>query len=268
MLERREPSKGYRQMNTTADKPLFRSAQRFLAESLDDAAKDKLDFAIIHAVTATELILKQRLATLNAGLILENIDGKARANRRTVGLGAIPNRLANLGAPLTQAQSKLIAEFAGWRNQIIHNVAVFDPATVRSQLPQLLDFIASFFRTEFGEPLESFLPRRLFNVASRLVADWKTAVSIAQANAVNEGAVLADACPHCGSESVMSLRDDNAVHCHLCKAALYRLDNCDGCGKHTVTSYSLTEGENFCDQCIEDAGDRYIQMQTDIARGK
>jgi len=255
-------------MNTIPTTPLLASAQKFLAESLSNVEKDELGFAIVHAVTAAELVLKQQLAALNPGLILEDIDGRVRANRRTVALRAIPKRLANLDMPLTAQQSQLIAVFADWRNQIIHHVPAFDSQTARSQLPQLLDFIAGFLRTEFDTPLETFLPKPLFKIADRLLSDWNTAVSAAQSRAALEGGALADACPRCGSASVMSLRDDNAVHCHLCSVALHRLDTCDGCGKRTITSFSPSEGENFCDQCIENAGDQYIQMQIDIARGK
>lgn len=255
-------------MTTRPVRPLMASAQEFLAESLGNVRDNKLGFAIVHAVTAAELVLKERLARVNPGLILEDIDGKARAKRRTVSLGALPQRLANLGMPLTVSQAQLITGFAEWRNQIVHHAPAFDPSTARRQLPQLLDFIAAFLRTELSTPLETFLPKPMFNVAHKLLADWQNAVAAAQSTALREGGVVTDACPRCGSTSVMSMRAENAVHCHLCSAALYRLDSCDGCGKRTVTSYALTEGDNFCDQCIEDAGDQYIQMQMDIARGK
>jgi hypothetical protein len=44
----------------------------------------------------------------------------------------------------------------------------------------------------------------------------------------------------------------------------------DGCGRRTVISYEPREGDNFCEECIEAAGDAYIQMQIDIEieRGK
>ena len=255
-------------MTKIPTRPLLSSAQKFLAESLSNVGDQKLGLAIVHAVTATELVLKEQLARVNPGLILEDIDGRARAKRRTVGLRVHPQRLANLGMPLTPLQTQLIADFADWRNEVIHDAPAFDPPTVRRQLPQLLDFIAGFLRTEFSTPLETFLPKSMFKIADQLLGDWKTAVAAAQSSAEREGGILADACPRCGSTSVMNLLADNAVHCHLCGAALYRLDTCDGCGKRTVTSYAPTEGENFCDQCIEDAGDQYIQMQIDIARGK
>jgi hypothetical protein len=131
-----------------------------------------------------------------------------------------------------------------------------------------LEFLAGYLRTELATPIESFLPKPLYAVAHRLLIDWQKAVATAHATATAEGSVLSDTCPRCGGAEVMCLRTDAVVHCHLCEATLYRCESCDGCGRKTLISYELSEGENFCDECIEAAGDRYLQMQSDIARGK
>lgn len=247
---------------------LLPSAQEFLAESLRNFSERKPLFAIVHAVTATELVLKERLRRLNPGLVLRNIDTRTPQNEQTVSLSALPQRLANLGLTLTSRQAQLIRAVAEWRNQIVHHMPSFDARAAQQQLPQLLDFLAGFLRTELGTPLETFLPKALYKVAHRLLTDWEKVVKAAQDSAAQEGSVLSDTCPRCGGASVMCLRADAAVHCHLCGAALYRCDSCDGCGRRTVTSYAPDEGNNFCDECIDEAGDRYIQMQMDIARGK
>jgi ribosomal protein S27E len=248
--------------------PLLASAQEFITESLRNLNGHRLRFAIVHAITATELVLKERLARLNPALIYRNIDTKSPHREQTVSLAALPQRLANLGMPLNSTQAQLIRDIAEWRHQIVHHMASFDAQVARRQLPQLLDFLARFLRTVLGAPLETFLPTDLYEVAQRLLTDWQEAVVAAQANATQEGNVISDICPRCGGAEVMCLRDDAAVHCHLCGAALYRCDSCDGCGRRTVISYAPHEGSNFCDECIEAAGDAYIQMQVDIARGK
>lgn len=255
-------------MTAKPSRELLVSAQEFLVESLENLGNRKLRFAIVHAVTAVELVLKERLARVTPGLILEDIDGKGSQQGRTVSLRALPCRLANLGMPLLPAQVQLIAATAAWRNEIVHHAPSFDPQAARRQLPPLLNFIADFLRTELNAPLETFLPKRLFKVADGLVADWQKAVAAARASASRDGEVLEDACPRCGSAAVMSLHAANAVQCHLCGATYRRLDTCDGCGKRTVASYAAQDGENFCDQCIDAAGERYIDMLIDIARGK
>lgn len=247
---------------------LLASAQEFLVESISNFSDHKPRFAIVHAVTATELVLKERLARLNPALILRSIDTKAPQKEQTVSLSVLPQRLANLGMPLGPRQAQLIAAIAEWRNHIVHHIPSFDARVAQRQLPQLLDFLADFLRTELGTPLETFLPQALHKVALRLLTDWQKAVAAAQASAIQEGGVLPDTCPRCGSVAVMCLRANAAVHCHLCGAALYRCDSCDGCGRRTVISYEPGGWDNFCDNCIDNAGDEYIQMQVDIARGK
>lgn len=255
-------------MNPKSVSPLLASAQEFLAEALRNLGGPKLHFAIVHAVTAAELVLKERVARVHPALVFQNIDSRALQRERTVSLGALPHRLANLGLPLDSPQKQLIRSIAEWRHQIVHHMPSFDARAARQQLPQLLDFLAGYLRSELGTPLETFLPKDLYRVAHDLLSDWQKALAAAQNNATQAGGVLPDICPRCGGAAVLCVRAGAAVHCHLCSAALYRCDTCDGCGRRTVVSYEPCEGENFCDECTEAAGDRYMQMQVDIARGR
>ena len=244
---------------------LLESAHEFVEESLRNFVEGKLRFAIVHAVTATELVLKERLARLNPALVFKDIDTKTPHREQTVSLGALPRRLANLGMPLAPTQAQLIRDIAEWRHQIIHHMPAFDIPTAQRQIPQLLDFLASFLRTELDTPLETFLPKDLYVTAHGLLTDWKKVVSIAQDDAIKEGNVIPDSCPRCGAVQVMCLRPNAAVHCHLCGAGLYHHDRCDACGRRTVSSYGFGETD-ICDNCIEAAGEEHVQMQIDIAR--
>ncbi len=248
--------------------PLLESAHEFLEESLRNFAQGKLRFAIVHAVTATELVLKERLARTNPALVLKNIDTKSPQTEQTVSLGALPRRLANLGMALQPTEAQLIRDITQWRHEIVHHMPRFDESVAKKQLPLLLNFLACFLRIELDTPLESFLSPDLYIQANRLLSDWQNAVGLAQFSATEEGNVLSDACPRCGASRVLCLRADAAVHCHPCKAALYLCDQCDSCGRRTVTSYQQFPGDNYCDACISDAGDQYIQMKIDILRGK
>lgn len=248
--------------------PLLESAHEFLEEALKNFSADRLNFAIVHAVTATELVLKERLFRVNPALVLKNIDAKIPQAEQTVSLGAMPRRFANLGMPLTPKEAKLIRDIAEWRHGIVHHMPTFDRAMAKRQLPLLLDFLAIFLRNQLSTPIETFLSKNLYKDANRLLADWQTAAHMARSNAAKEGNVLTDSCLRCGASDVMSLRANAAVYCHLCGAELYQCEKCDSCGSRTVISYQPTEGENFCDRCIDDAGDTYLEMQADIRRGK
>ncbi len=247
---------------------LLSSAKEFLVEALANYKDRKYQFAIVHAVTATELVLKERLLHVNPALIFKNIDSTRLTNEQTIALGQIPQRLANLGMPLDTAEAVLIRTFAGWRNQIVHHMPVFDPKVADQQLPQLLDTLALFLRRDLSTPLETFLPKHLYRLVLGLLKDWEGVVQAAEAGAQKEGGVLGDACPQCGGISVMCLRDDGRVYCHLCTAEHYRYDRCDECGRQTVSTFSAFDTGNFCDDCIEAAGDRYTQQLIDIERGK
>jgi hypothetical protein len=248
--------------------PLLESAHEFPEEALRNFSAGRFNFAIVHAVTAAELVLKERLARVNPALVLKNIDAKTPQTEQTVSLGALPRRFANLGMPLTEA--KLILDVAKWRHEIVHHMPTFDRSIAKRQLSLLLDFIAMFLRNELNTPLETFLSKSLYRDASRLLADWQTGAHIARSAAAKEGNVLTDSCPRCGASDVMSLRVDAAVYCHLCGAGLYQCENCDSCGRKKVRSYKPTkDDENICGECIDAAAeDYYVSMQLDLARGK
>jgi hypothetical protein len=248
---------------------LLESAQQFLIESLRDTDDGRLSFAIVHAVTATELILKERLYRVNPALVYRNIDAKSLLGENTAPLSALPQRLANLGIPLGAKNANLILSVAKWRHQIVHHMPAFDSAAAERQLPKLLDFIAGYLRDDLGTPLETFLPGGMFRVAQRLLGDWQKAVAAARATAAAEGDVVADGCPRCGSTEVMCARKDNEVHCHLCGADLHRVDRCDGCGRPMYVSYLPRAYEVvWCDDCLDAAADWQAEMESDMQRGR
>ena len=53
---------------------LLTSAVEFLVEAFSNIETHKPRFAIVHAVTSAELILKERLARIHPNLIFQNID--------------------------------------------------------------------------------------------------------------------------------------------------------------------------------------------------
>jgi hypothetical protein len=201
--------------------------------------------------------------------VFKDIDSKTPQKEQTVSLGALPRRLANLGMALHPTHAKLIGDIAMWRHAIVHHMPTFDPSTAEKQLPQLLDFLASFLRTELDTPLETFLSPALYKDAHRLLTDWQRVVAVAQVNATTEGNVLPEGCPQCGASVVLCLRENAAVYCHVCGAALYRYDRCYYCGQQTFISYDPAGGAyNVCDECIDSIALDYMQTQNDIARGK
>ena len=251
-----------------SDQSLLTSAKQFLIEALGNHRDRKRNFAILHAVTATELVLKERLAMIHPTLIYKNIDAASFQGVQTISLTNLPQRLINLDVSMEPKEAQLISTFAKWRNQIVHHMPVFDEKAADKQLPRLLDFLAAFLRRELNTPLEDFLPKSLYKTASTLLREWNRVVQEAKVKAQAEGSVLSEACPDCGAAEVLCLRDEKRVFCHLCGTKNYHYDQCTQCGRKTVSRFSSFDDGNYCDSCMNDAGDQYIQMLIDLERGK
>lgn len=248
--------------------PLLSSAKGFLVEALENYDKQRLNFAIVNAVTATELILKERLARIHPCLIFKNIDSKKVEKEQTVSLRYLPQRLNNLSVSVAAEEAILIQTFAEWRNQIVHHMPSFDKKAAHLQLPQLLDFISIFLRRFLDTPLEEVLPKRLYRTANGLLKEWARVISEAREKAKLDENIIPNACPRCGASGVLSLIDERRVRCYLCGAKNYHYDYCTQCGRKTVSNFSAFDEGNLCDDCIDAAGDQYIQMLIDIERGK
>jgi hypothetical protein len=250
------------------ERSLIASAKHFLIEALQNHSDHKYTFAILHAVTATELLLKERLSQIHPNLIFRNLDAPGFSKERTVALNNLPQRLVNLGVYFKPEEAELIATFAEWRNQVVHHMPSFDEKLAERRLPRLLDFLALFLRRELNTPLEAFLPKRLYRTASSLLRDWERVIQEARTRAEGEGNVLAEACPACGATGVLCLRGEGRVYCHLCGAKHYRYDRCTHCGRQTVSTFSSYDEENYCDDCLQAIGEDYAQMMLDRERGK
>jgi hypothetical protein len=251
-----------------SDQGILTSAKQFLVEALSNHRDGKRNFAILHAVTAAELVLKERLARIHPTLIFKNIDAASFRGVQTISLSKLPQRLINLDVRLEPKEAELIIMFAKWRNEIVHHMPSFDKKAADKQLPRLLDFLVVFLRRELDTPLEDFLPKSLYTTALALLSEWERVVQEARAQAQAEGSVLSEACPDCGATDVLCLREEKRVFCHLCTTHRYHYDRCTQCGRQTVSTFSSLDTGNYCDSCIEDAGDQYIQMLIDIERGK
>jgi hypothetical protein len=89
----------------TTQRSILSSAKQFLIEALENHAARKWNFAIVHAVTAVELVLKERLAPIHPALIFKNIDAAGLRDTSTVSLSHLPQRLRNLNVPSTPRRS-------------------------------------------------------------------------------------------------------------------------------------------------------------------
>jgi HEPN domain-containing protein/rRNA maturation protein Nop10 len=233
---------------------LLDSAEEFLVEAFANNRAHKRNFAIVHAVTAVELVLKESLSRIHPNLIFEDID---KLTKKTVSLHDLPRRLLNFGVKVKPNEVRLIRQCAEWRNQIVHHLPDFDPKEAEIKFQKLLDFIAAFMRRVLKKPIEDVLPTRWHKTAKHILKDWKHAIAEAQKRAAKQGNVLSDVCPECGGDKVLSVRDENKVHCHLCRSDDYKYQKCPRCGRQTVTT-----SDWWCDKCLNEIAEDVAVTRT------
>jgi HEPN domain-containing protein/ribosomal protein S27E len=242
------PSKAIpRNQHTT----LLDSAVAFLIEAFVTYTAKKQSFAIVHAVTAAELVLKERLARVHPNLIYEDIDARSVA-KKTVSLYDLPQRLLNLGVKIEPEEIDLVRQCAKWRNEIVHHLPAFDHEEAEVQFPKLLDFIAAFMRRELGTGLKKVLPTRWYRKANQLLKEWQHAVKEAQDQATQAGNVLAEICPECGSSDVLSVGNQSKVYCHLCGFDSWKYGECGRCKRVGVLSFFLNDKHPWCINCQQE----------------
>lgn len=231
---------------------LFDASNKFLIESIRNYEGKNLDFSILHAITATELLLKERLYIIHPTLIYEKIDVSLFNNEKTVGLNNLPQRLINFDVKISPDDCKLIKKVASWRHDIVHHMPKYKQSEANTQLSLLYDFIIKFIRQEFKKDIKKILPKNFYGTMNGLLKEWDLVIKDALYEAQVEGNILDLECPNCGVANVMSLRN-NTAFCHICEIS-YKYGKCASCGKTQVFNSEI------CDDCIEDAADAYFSM--------
>lgn len=235
---------------------LLDSAKLLLIESLENINKNnKLVFAILHAVTSLELILKERLFRIHPILIYQDIDNPFK----TVTLRNITKRLCNFGISLNQEDLKVISTVAEWRNQIVHHMLKVSEEQATRKLGLLYDIISHFLEKELNVQLKDFLPKSLFKIADKFLSSWKRFKKDAVEKAIKEGNVFkSQECPICGGIDTVSIRD-NEGFCHLCESKL-KIGKCPLCHKQAIGGEEDNEGNIYHWKCLNDYGLAYLEM--------
>jgi hypothetical protein len=246
---------------------LLNSAKDFLVESLDNYQTGKLSFSILHAVTATELILKERLSKVHPSLIYRNIDSRQIVNERTVALRDLPQRLINFGVELNSKDSDIIIMVSRWRNEIVHHMPNYRQEQAQINLGFLYDFIARFLERELELQFKNFIPKSSYKIVNVLLAEWKKVVSEAKIKAQEEGNVLTSLeCSVCGATETICLREEDAF-CHLCESS-FVVGECPICHKQAVDTDTDLEGNVYHWKCLDGMAQDYMDMMRDVRQGR
>ena len=237
---------------------LLDSAKNFLVESLGNYQKEKLAFAILHAVTATELLLKERLSRIHPNLIYRRIDSQQITKEYTVGLKELPQRLVNFGVALEIKEVDLIKTVAKWRHEIVHHMPMYSHKQATASLGLLYDFLGRFLTRELNLELKNVIPKALFKTVSGLMAEWNKVIKEAKQYATAEGNVEhSQECPTCGGIGTICLRKNKAF-CHLCDSDL-EVGECPICHKRAINSELDFGGNVYHWKCLDDYAQYYIE---------
>lgn len=248
---------------------LIKSARTFLVESLDNYSRQKITFSILHAMISLELLLKERLYRISPDLIYANVDSKKNKKKFTIQLSAISTKLKSLGVNLTIEEIEIIKLLSGWRNDIVHHLPTHEDKTAKIKLELLYNFIINFLVKELKENFQNFLPKKYYERMQTFIDELNQEIMTAKRKAEDSGhADHQNSCPTCSIIGVVEIKDEDGVYCHLCFKKL-QTNICSACEKplHTYSEY-LSVTEEYCSECIETAGDLYIDHLIDLERGK
>lgn len=236
------------------------SARDFLTESLENYQKGKLAFSILHAVTATELLLKERLSRIHPNLIYRKIDSPHLVRDHTVGLQELPQRLINFGVSLEAMEINVIRKVSEWRHEIVHHMPTYSHQHATNNLGLLFDFLLRFLESELQLEFRKFIPKSAFKTVDGLLKEWGNVTKEAKRKALEEGKVVQfQECPICGILSTVCLREDNKAFCHLCESDL-EVGECPVCHRQAIDINSDFEGNIYHRSCLDDIGQYYAEM--------
>jgi len=206
------------------------SIRQYLIESLENFASKKYDFAILHAVIALELLLKEKLRIINPHLIYENIDTFGSQKKRTISLSRLPDRLRNLGVDIDEEKIELISDVRLYRDDLVHYMPKYNREKATSKLVNLYDFILYFSRIHLKLDIRKLVPKHLYKIFNDLLSEWEKIIKLAKKEASKQKKVeMIEPCPICYIKGTVSKKIKKA-YCHLCKTDLYIFD-CQSCKK-------------------------------------
>jgi hypothetical protein len=266
-------------MNTTLKLTLLENSRSFLAEALRKALLAEEDvhqwkFAIFNMCQAIEVSLKERLRREHPALILHNVD---KGTQTVSPKGAIARLSKLCGVALSATDVSVIENVTLWRNEIVHAEFSLNVIELKTAFSVLLGFMRTFHEVVLQESLSDHVPDDLWKEALKIQEYGEELDKRAAQQMQDEGIDPNDviSCPRCGRNSCV-LQED-MYRCYVC-GSQEDLVECESCNElipesQTERSWTgISEDEMWevciCRNCIDAAGDMYIQHLIDLKRGK
>jgi hypothetical protein len=258
---------------------LLENSRSFLSEALRKALlaerdKHQWKFAIFNICQAIKVSLKERLRREHPSLILENIDRGTRTVSPMMAIARL-SKLCNVA--ISKDDIVAIKNATKWRNDIVHAEFSLNTIKLKSAFSTLLGFIRSFHEVVLKESLADHISKELWKEALEIQEYGNELFNRASRQIKDEG-IAASAvitCPHCGKASCVLMED--TCRCYVCGSEenLIECESCQNLVPESQTEPSWTgiyddemRQVRICRDCLDSAGDQYIQYMIDLERGK
>lgn len=158
---------------------LIENAYDFLDDALSNAKEaedspERWKFAVLHVVSALELLLKQRLLDEHRLLIYENVDRPTR----TASLELVLRRLQAVDVSLDAHDISSIERAIKWRNTITHYEVDLHLQEVRANFIALFEFLNAFHVEHFADDLTAHVSEANQKVAARMFESFRNEFAI------------------------------------------------------------------------------------------
>jgi hypothetical protein len=213
---------------------LLENAESFVTESLAKVLAAENDpqqwkFAILAAVQAIELILKELLRREHWTLLFQNIDKP----KLTVSLDQAMERLKNVSpVRISPDEVATIRTAIALRNRVVHADVSFEPDQVKAIVAGLIQFASHLFATFLHKQLREAVNPEIWNQAIQLGQFSHHLWTLARDRISREGITddfLID-CSCCEGDGVLVAKEQTKIAtCYVCGHS-EPIDRCRVCG--------------------------------------
>lgn len=224
----------------------------FIRRSLDDYTRKAYKFSVLHAAMALEMLMKERLVTINPGLILSDIDRPSC--QTTVGMNKLIPRFASLGIPLDDADKRIIEKVTDWRNDVAHRKLIASEKEVVEILPSIFKYFQKSLCDDLKIDIETKLTDEEFLKFRELLLEWNEIVRRAHGKAFESGdtgdgsTYEVHNCPNCWTNLDTVAIRNGVPHCFLCDEDFMFIE-CSRCGGEILADSEPVDGFKLCDDC-------------------
>jgi hypothetical protein len=254
-------------MNYKHGHALLANARAFLESATEYVGRNKVDekrFAVLHLVTALELLLKAKLAMKDPRLLISrgrSVSDEAfeRGDFHSVGMEGAIELMTDAGQlKLSARQLRQLATLRSMRNRVTHFVEAAGTVETRAALGAGLHLFIEIHNAEFDDD-EVYRAKPMREVTEELsrcdefVKERLEHLSACLQSAIRPRTHWFDECSNCLQDATVII--DDSVKCLFCGTTSTirdfaecisddsKVESCSACGRASVACYRWPNGE-------------------------